>query len=314
MKKRILTHNIPIYTQTDTVQFIQKDILARMGTFDTVNYVYFLTSEKKLAGVLSLKQVFALTTHDEIIKHMKKDLVIGTITDNPEQIAHLALQEKLKSIPILSKNGTFLGILPGKKISEIIHKEATEDFLHLSGIIPEDNHSKLSLFKQFWNRLPWIVIGLFGGLFAAIIMGQYEKVLEAQVMLVLFVPLLVYVANAVGVQTQTLYIRDLALSKKISFLKYLSMQLFISALIGIVCWIIILLITMSIWSETTIGFIVGFSAFGGIIAATFFAMLVPFLLTLFKKDPAIGSGPFTTIIQDILSIVIFFTIASLFIL
>jgi magnesium transporter len=162
-------------------------------------------------------------------------------------------------------------------------------------------------------RIPWILIGLFGGLITAKIIGSFEQILSQNIILASFIPLVAYIANAVGTQTQTLYIRDLATRPKFSFLAYSTKQAIISVLIGLSVWITLVFITTLTWGMSSLGMIVGFSLFLAILVASFFALVIPRVLDQFNIDPANGSGPFATIIQDLLSVVIYLSVANLFI-
>ena len=165
-------------------------------------------------------------------------------------------------------------------------------------------------FKLFLYRIPWILIGLVGGLLTAGVISGFEGTLEEHIILAFFMPLVAYLSDAVGNQTQTMFIRDLAVRNKISKLKYTFTQAIAGSLIGIVCWAIISGVTHLFWNDLYVGFVIGLSIFIATLVASFLAMGIPGILKLFGQDPAIGSGPFTTIIQDLLSIIIYFIVAT----
>jgi magnesium transporter len=311
----LITSKVPICYSNQKITAVKKYFNKNVSKFDTVNYIYVLTKNNRLKGVISIQELFSSPPSSYIREHMAKKVIKAHVNTDQEKIAHLALKTKIKSIPIVEKNNEFVGIIPSEIIFSILDSESNEDFLHLSGIIPHEKpQNEISIFESFFNRTPWIIVGLFGGLIAAGFINHFEKLLEKEVILAAFIPLIVYVANAVGIQTQTLYIRDLAVSHNVAFINYSIKQLIISTLIGIICWITILGISLLFWKSVYLGMIVGLSVLGGIIAATVFAMVIPFILLKLNKDPAIGSGPFTTIIQDILSIIIYFLIAYMFIM
>lgn len=311
-----ISSRVPTCYPSQKTSDVQNYILNNMSDYDTVNYIYVLSKEKKLHGVISIKELFAASNSKLIRSYMTTRLIKARAHSSPEKIAQLSVQHSIKSMPIVDKSNTFLGIVRSKDIIKIVNQEATEDFLLLSGIVPTKDvqQDEIPLIKSVINRSPWVIIGLFGGLMAASIIGQFEAVLEKEVLLVAFVPLIVYIANAVGAQTQTLYIRDLALFSDIHFLKYSIKQIVVTAVIGLLCWAIITGVTVLMWQNFEVGMIVGFSAFASIIGATIFAMIIPFILRIAGKDPAVGSGPFTTILQDIASIIIYFAVATVFLL
>lgn len=311
-----ITKKVPICHSNQTIVEVKDYLFEKMSYFDTIDYIYILTKNNTLKGVISIHELFKSQSESLIKDYFVTKIVKAHPDTDPEKIAHLALNHNIKSIPIVNKQNKFLGVVASDTILDILNKESQEDFMHIEGIIPNDIYLQkdISIFKNFILRTPWIIVGLLGGLLAARIIGSFENVLEKELMLAAFIPLVAYIANAVGSQTQTLYIRSLAMEQKISMIKYSIKQILISLLIGVACWAVIGLISLVVWKSSVLGIIVGFAVFCSIIVATIFALLIPFLLTKFKKDPAIGSGPFTTIIQDMLSVLIYFLIATIFVL
>jgi len=311
-----VTTKVPTCHSEHKVEAVKKYILDNAQDLETVNYVYVLSKSNKLKGVISIRELFGSPSGSRIGSLMTKKPIKAHLDTDKEKIAHLALKNSIKSIPIVDKENNFLGIVPSDDILKILNSEANEDFMRMTGIIPHEavQEHKLHILKSFFARTPWIILGLFGGILAARIISGFESTLEKEIMLATFIPLVAYIANAVGVQTQTLYIRDLAVSQNVKVIEYGLKQTAISVLIGGTCWAVIA--GMSLVSEhfRSLGFIVGFAVFCAIIVATIFSIAIPYLLVRLNKDPAIGSGPFTTIIQDMLSIIIYFMIASAFIL
>jgi magnesium transporter len=313
---KLITTNVPTCNLDNKIADVKKDILKNIKDFETVNYIYVLDEKKKLHGVLSIKELFERKPTTYIKDYPLEKVVKAYAHTDKERIAHLALHNNIKSIPIVSRQNDFLGIIASDDILRILDSEATEDLMMMTGIIPNENlrQDQFSVFKSFMHRAPWIIFGLFGGLLAARLIASFEGILEKQIVLAAFIPLVAYVSNAVGAQTQTLYIRDLAVTNNsLSVIKYGLRQLGVSVFIGLACWFTIFLISIGIWNESLLGMVVGFSVFAGIIVATFFAIAIPYILLKLNKDPGVGSGPFTTIIQDMLSILIYLLIASFFV-
>ncbi len=311
-----INKKIPICHSDQKIDDVKKYLFGKMSYFDTIDYIYVLTKNDILKGVISIHELFKSAPDSFIRDHFITKIVKAHPDTDPEKIVHLALNNNIKSIPIVDKQNKFIGVISSDTILDILNKEGHEDFMHIEGIIPTTiyDQQNISIFKNFILRTPWIIVGLLGGLIAAKIIANFESVLEEKLILAAFIPLVAYVANAVGSQTQTLYIRTLAMGQKIQMWKYSFKQISISFFIGIACWIVIGLISLIIWKSSLLGMIVGFAVFCSVLVATTFALLIPFLLTKFNKDPAIGSGPFTTIIQDMLSVLIYFIIATIFIL
>ncbi|MCH8519427.1 MAG: magnesium transporter [Nanoarchaeota archaeon] len=315
-KKLKISKNIPICYSNEKISDIKKYLFDKIRDYDTIDYIYVLNKDETLEGVISSHEMFSITSDSLIKDHSIKKIVKAHKHTDPEKIAYLAINNNIKSVPIVNKKNKLIGVVKSETILHILYKENQEDFLYLEGINPEyvDKIKDLSIWKNFTLRVPWIIVGLIGGLFAAQIIGSFESVLQEELMIAAFIPLVAYIANAVGSQTQTLYIRSLAIHNEVPMLKYSIKQILISFLIAIACWIVIMIISSIIWDSQLLGVIVGLAVFCSIILATVFALLIPFILMKLDKDPAIGSGPFTTIIQDILSVLIYFYIATLLIL
>ncbi|MFT4303029.1 MAG: magnesium transporter [Candidatus Woesearchaeota archaeon] len=313
----IITTKVPTCLSSHKVKDVREKVLADMPEIESVNYIYVISKGNKLIGVISIRELFSCSEDKRVRDIMTKKVTKAHTDTDPEKVAHRARQKNIKSIPIVDRKNNFFGIIPSHKILHILDSEAKEDLMRISGIIPNKDimeEERMPIFKSFLYRTPWILIGLFGGIVAAKIISGFENVLEREMILAAFIPLVAYIANAVGVQTQTIYIRDIAITKKIPIIMYSIKQMIISLLIGAACWLTIAMISYFLWESQFIGFIVGFAVFCAILVATIFSILIPYILMKLKKDPAIGSGPFTTIIQDMLSIVIYFYIASVLLL
>ncbi len=312
---RDIVKKVPVCNSDVKVETVKARFLEQSFKFESVDNIYVVTRSNKLKGVLSVRQLFNSPDNSFIREHMRRNPVKAHPNTDKEKIAQMALKHSLKSIPVVNENNVFKGVVPSNQILKILHEEANEDFMLMSGIAPTSRpHSELSTVKSFISRIPWIIIGLFGGLLTAQVIGSFESVLEERVILAAFIPLVAYIANAVGVQTQTLYIRKIAGPHNFSIISYGLKQMFISTMIGAVWSIIITGISWLFWGAALIGAVVGIAVFFAIIVATIFAIGIPYILEKLEKDPAVGSGPFSTIIQDLLSIVIYFSIASILLL
>jgi magnesium transporter len=162
--------------------------------------------------------------------------------------------------------------------------------------------------RRFRHRVPWLLLGLVGALLAADFVGWFEGQLQHKVMLAFFIPGIVYLADAVGTQTVTVVVRGLSVGVKMrsmvvrEVLTGLAIGLALAAVAGPVVW--------WRWNEPDVALCVGLSVFAACSTATLAAMSLPWLLDRCGVDPAFGSGPLATVIQDLSSILIYFAIAS----
>lgn len=312
--KRMI-ENVPTCHPTDKVLNIKKKLFERAKGFETLNYIYVIDKEEKLMGVFSLKDVFQKPEEMRVEDLMIKELIKAHPYTDQERVAILALKNNLKAIPIVDKDNKFLGVVTSDTILEILHSEHVEDILRSAGVrngvyFPS-RMMKVSVGILAKTRIPWLIFGLLGGIFAAQIANFFETPLKTNFALVAFIPLIVYIADAVGTQTQTLIARNLALDFEFSFKKYLLKEIKVSFLIALILGIFLSVASFLWYQLPHLGLILGISLFLTVIAAIFIGSLIPYLLHRFKQDPAIGSGPFATIITDIASLAIYFSVASI---
>jgi magnesium transporter len=301
----------PAYTLADTYSFISKTI----RQFDTIDYIYVVDADKKLRGVFSIKDLFRLPRGTKVEKIYKKSPLVTVLpTTDQEEVAHLSLKHDIKAVPVVDKDKIFLGVVPHYAVTSILYQELCEDILHLTGIhhshIAFDNIFKISLFQAIKHRIPWLLVGLLGGLLAASIIGSFENILKKNLVLAAFIPLVVYIADAVGAQLEAFAIRDFALFKKLNFIQYFLKQFMVVFTIALLLGSILTLISFGIYREIKLSIVLGSAIIGAILSALASGLFVPFLFRKLKFDPANASGPIGTIIQDILSVLIYFLVAS----
>lgn len=311
-----MTTRVPIVRSDQTIEDVRDLITEKTADFDSINYIYVVTKSQRLKGVISIKDIFRNNPRHKVKEIMSTTLVKVRPEASQERAAHEAVKNSLKAIPLVDQSNTLVGVLTSDKILEILDQESRDDLLRLSGIIlgrKRIDSEEITPLHAYVYRVPWILVGLFGGLITAKAIAGFESTLQQNIILASFIPLVAYIANAVGTQTQTLYIRDIAIKPKFSFAKYAVKQLFISSMIGLTTWFTIFVLSTFFWNSFTIGLILGFSVFLAILVATAFALIVPRVLDQFNLDPANGSGPFATIIQDLVSVLIYLSVANLII-
>ncbi len=282
--------------------------------YDSINYIYVLDEKKRIAGVISIKEVMRENGKIRVQDRMTKDVIAVHPHTHQEKAAHLALHYGIKNIPVVDKHEKFIGIVPSDALLNITNDEVTEDLMRLEGIDSKEfkDISTLnnSAFHLMWKRLPWLIVGLGGGLIAAQVIGYFEALLEAQTILITFLPLMVYMSDAVGSQSQTIFIRYVAINNGVNFFYYLYKEMIVGVLMAIMLSLVLTLFTMLSY-EPFLGLVLGIALFCAIILSVLIAISIPWLLIRLHKDPAIGSGPFATILRDLLSIIVYFGVSHL---
>lgn len=301
----------------ETIGDIRRTLERDTKNFSTIDYVYVLDSHNRLLGVVTVKEVFRNpNTKTKVEKLMKRKPVSVHPLTHQERIAYLALSHGIKSIPVVDRENHFLGVVQYDDILRIFNHEVHEDTLRFGGIFHKigTEYTKVdsSVSHMVKSRMPWLIVGILGGVIAATIVGGFEDVLNRFIVLAAFMPVLVYLSDAVGTQSETLIIRSLALNPGLVVKEYLLKELKISAMIAFFCGLLLGLVGLIGWNSSLLGIIIAVSMFFGIIASVLFATIMPLFFRRFGLDPAIATGPFATLISDILTILIYFSVAVFF--
>ena len=207
--------DVPVCGPQEKVFEVKDNIFKKAQNLETLNYVYVL-EKGKLVGVFSLKEIFKRKDDERAKDFMGTRIIKVNPHQGQEKVAFLAIKHNLKAIPVVDKDNIFLGVVPSDIILNILHKENIEDVFLSAGLYKKEELSSKILEAPAGLlakiRLPWLVLGLFGGILAAQITIIFEAPLKSHFILAAFIPLIVYMADAVGSQTQTLYIKNLALN------------------------------------------------------------------------------------------------------
>lgn len=178
-------------------------------------------------------------------------------------------------------------------------------------VLEDDNKEPLAPLIE--HRLPWLTIGLLGGILTTFLASKFESLLSTHIQLVFFIPVIVYMADAVGTQTETIYIRSLA-REKVNLYTYLVKETLIGVSLGILFGIMLGFFAYFWLQSLTTALTVALAMFINVAIAPVTALLIPSILQKERTDPALGSGPFTTILQDLISLLVYFLIAAVILL
>jgi len=314
MNNKDITTKVPIVSSDQLISDVVDQLHEFAQENESINYIYVVDDEKKLRGVVSIKELLANEKYKLMKEIMSKKLVVSHIRVSKKRVAHLAIKHNIKAVPILDDQEKFIGVLTSDETLLVLYKEYRNEMYRSAGIIPMsgefDTILEQGIWQAFVSRIPWIIIGLVGGIFAARIIEYFEGTLSTNIILAAFIPLIVYISDAVGTQTQTFFVRDIAFNPKLKIIPYTFMQFITTSLIGLICWALVFGIVGIFWHSIYFGMVIGLATFTAIASSTVIAIFIPYVLNLLKQDPATGSGPFATILQDLLSIFVYFLIAT----
>ncbi|HAH04208.1 MAG: Mg2+ transporter [Parcubacteria group bacterium GW2011_GWA2_43_17] len=314
---RLMIANVPVVTPDYSLQKIEELLLAKIKDFETVNYIYVIRQNGKLAGVISIKDILRQPKNKLAGAVMARATIVAHPHTDQERVAYLALKNNIKAIPVVDKEEIFLGVVPSDTILKIAYEEADEDILRLGGVKKlslagrgADDIIKLSPGTLLKHRLPWLLLGLLGGLLAAKIIGLFAETLETNLILASFIPMITYMGGATLAQTQAFLIRDLAVDPGLKFGQYFLKQLTVILLIGLIAAALFFAVGFFFLPGLAIVEILAAALFAAISSSIVTGLIVPYVFYSLKMDPANASGPVATIIQDIMGVTLYFMIAS----
>lgn len=291
-------------------------VLARLSghAYDYAGSVYVLDDKGKLIGMAHMARLLAAKPA-QMIKEIARTHFPEVLPDtDQEDVASLAISQGLTAVPVVDGNQRLVGVVPPDAIFEVLRREHVEDLHRLAGIRRETARARTAMeappMRRARDRLPWLLVGLVGSMLATIIMSWFEHALEAKLAIAFFVPAIVYIADAIGTQTEAIAVRGLSLSNT-PLNQLIGGELRTGLLIGLSLGLLTIPFTWLVFGDPRLAIAVALSLIVAGSAATTIGLGFPWLLAHFGKDPAFGSGPIATIIQDVLSLLIYFTIATL---
>lgn len=313
----VMTDKVPVITPEMTVGDAFEFLHRSAQRYVTINYVYVVDASGSLIGVLSVREIFSIDKQRKVGEVAQRTPLYTVHPEtHQEKAAYVALRHGIKAIPVIDRHGKFVGEVTADSVLRILHKEMHEDTLKRAGIRhPGAVHSDvfhLSILTSFRHRIPWLLLGLVGGMLAAKVIGLFEEILSKNLILAAFIPLIVYMSDAVGTQMEAYIIRDLAVERDIPFIRYILRHGVVVFFIGLALGGLLFSMFGLSTGNWFMALVLAVSLFAAVLSSLCTGLLVPYIFSRYALDPADASGPVATIIQDILSIVIYFTVASNF--
>jgi magnesium transporter len=266
----------------------------------------------KLVGVLRIEDLLSARPEARVSDIMDGDPPAVAPGVDQEKAAWKAVQHGESALAVVDDTGRFVGFIPPDRLLAVLLHEHEEDMARVSGFLRDSSMARAAsgepIIRRFWHRVPWLLLGLLGALLAADIVGFFERQIQANVMLAFFIPGIVYLADAVGTQTEALVIRGLSVGVPIG--NVLRREILTGLVVGLTLAVVFFPIGWWRWGGSGVVAAVSLSILAACATANVVAMVLPWLLHRSGIDPAFGSGPLATVIQDLLSIMIYLGIAS----
>lgn len=281
----------------------------------SVEIVCVVDAAGRFLGALPLARVFALERSARLGDAMQREFPRVSPDDDQEHAASLALHHAVDALPVVDRQGRLAGVMTSQALLQVLRREHVEDLHRLAGIQRETSRARHAIedppLRRARHRLPWLVAGLVGSGLATAVMAAFEATLRAQIAVAFFVPAIVYLADAVGTQTEAIAVRGLSLTRA-GIGPLLAGELRTGMLIGAALGVFAYGPILAVFGDARLAAAVSTSIFAAGSVAAALGLAFPWLLARLRLDPAYGSGPLATVIQDILSILVYFTVVRAF--
>ncbi|MBM7586542.1 magnesium transporter [Bacillus pakistanensis] len=280
---------------------------------ETIYYIYVIDEDKRLVGVMSLRDLI-ISDDDTMISEIMSDRVMSvSVGDDQEAVARKMKDYDFLAVPVVDFQDHLLGIITVDDIMDVMDKEASDDYSKLAGVADMDTVDR-NPFNAAKKRLPWLIALLFLGMFTASLIGRFEETLDKVAILAVFIPLIAGMAGNTGTQALAVAVRGIATGdlEHENKWKLIAREAGTGLITGSICGVVVMVIVYVWQGSFFLGILVGFSILVTLIVATLAGALIPLLMHKLHVDPAVASGPFITTINDIISILIYFGMATLF--
>ena len=290
-----------------------REIRKQAKDITRVHSIYVINKKKVLIGRLSLKDLITSPSKSKIKEIYIPKVDFVNVNDSADEVAKLMSKYDLEALPVVNDKTELLGRITIDDIVDYIKDEAEEDYLLAAGI-SNDVEADDSILELTKARLPWLILGLFGGLGSVFILENFESIMATKELRALFfyTPLIAAMAGNVGVQSSAIVVQGLANDQiKGSLISRLIKEISLTLLNGIILSLIIIVFGLAINQSLDMSITISVSMILVIIVAALIGTSVPIILEKFGIDPAIATGPFITTGNDVIGILLFFYIAKI---
>lgn len=280
---------------------------------ETIYVIFAVNEAGQLVGVLSLRDLITAENDSYIEDVMSERVISVNVADDQEDVAQVIRDYDFIAVPVVDYQTHLLGIITIDDILDVMDEEASEDYSRLAGVSDIDSTSD-SVIKTASKRLPWLIVLTFLGMITATILGSFEDTLSQVALLAAFMPIISGMSGNSGTQSLAVSVRNISTGEinEQSKFKLALREAGSGFLSGLVCSVVLFLIIVVIYRQPLLALIVGGSLTCAMTVGTLVGSMIPLIMNKFKIDPAVASGPFITTINDIVSMLIYFGLATSF--
>lgn len=280
---------------------------------ETIYVIFAVNEAGQLVGVFSLRDLITAENDSYIEDVMSERVISVNVADDQEDVAQVIRDYDFIAVPVVDYQNHLLGIITIDDILDVMDEEASEDYSRLAGVSDIDFTSD-SVIKTASKRLPWLIVLTFLGMITATILGSFEDTLSQVALLAAFIPIISGMSGNSGTQSLAVSVRNISTGEinEQSKFKIALREAGSGFLSGLVCSVVLFLIIVVIYRQPLLALIVGGSLTCAMTVGTLVGSMIPLIMNKFKIDPAVASGPFITTINDIVSMLIYFGLATSF--
>ncbi len=300
---------------SETVTEAIAEIRVKAAEVEKIYDVYVVNQNGHLVGVLSAETLLVVPPDRLVSAVMNADVVFARADMDQEEVAKLFKKFDLVTLPVVTASGRLVGRITIDDVIDVIEQEASEDVSRMAGSVDEQV-TETSTFRISRSRLPWLFTALAGELVAAFVLSRFEKSLNSILALAFFVPIIMAMAGNIAIQCSSIVIRGLATGEisLIDMRRQIFKEIRVAGINGVVLGVILSGV-VSLWiGDVHIAMVVGTALVCVVFFAAFNGTLFPLLLKRFHVDPALAAGPFVTMTNDTLGILIYLGIATMMLL
>lgn len=299
-------------TVEEAIKQIRQIALASEGEYHTV---FVVNKRIQPLGLIPLHRLISAYPTQTLSQIMESSPVLIHVDEDREEVAKKFQKYDLVSAPVIDRSGVLLGRITIDDIMDVVEEEASEDFYRLAGTDVEEVVYGGNVIRIAGIRLPWLLTNLFGGLLTGYLMWLFKVTLSHVLVLVTFIPVITGMGGNVGLQSSTISVRGWATGRisLYSFRYHLFKEIKVALLMAAVCGLTVGLVAY-LWhgGHPFLGVVVGLSMFCAMNIAVLMGTLMPAILRRLGVDPAVASGPFVTTANDIVGILVYMVIATVF--
>jgi len=304
--------------ENSTVDEAIEQVRKRAEEVEEVYYIFVVNDQQKLVGIVSIKKLILSSGKTRISAIMERDVISVTTDMDQEEVARIVKKYDLVAVPVVDEQGRLVGRITVDDVMDVVDDEASEDIHRLAGITEEVEIHETSTLKISRVRLPWLLFAFFGEIGSAAVMSYFEASLKQILTAAFFIPIIMAMGGNAGIQSSTIMVRGLALGD-IGLLhakKQIFKEFKVSIINGLICGLLLFLIIGLLFSKLEHPFrfsaVIGIAMFFIIINATIVGAIIPLFLKRINVDPAIATGPFITTSNDIIGLLIYLGLASIY--